>query len=190
MRLFVALNPPRDIRNALWAETTAIRDAGLPARWVAKDALHVTLKFLGEVRADLEPTIVETLTSAVAGTHAFGLAFCEFGAFPSQRRPRVIWAGLEREPALELLQHELERAMEPLGFEAQLNVFRPHITLGRAKRNARPRAFADLGPLLEQLEFRAAFVAESVDLMQSKRGPEGACYSVRHAVPLVGGDEV
>ena len=187
MRLFLALNPPTSIQQALWDDTGALRDGDLPVRWVRVDALHVTLKFLGDVGDAQEPAITAALDRAVSRTKSIAVAFDGFGAFPSVARPRVIWAGLDRVPALELRQHDIEGAMEPLGFEREMRVFHPHITLGRVKRDAPLSAFTSLGDALDRIQFEESFVAERVDLMQSTLSPKGSRYSVRHAADLGGG---
>ena len=55
------------------------------------------------------------------------------GAFPNFRRARVVWIGVEQEPRLELLHHDLELACEQEGFEVEGRPFRPHITLARVR---------------------------------------------------------
>ena len=108
MRLFVAVNFPGDMRRDIWNASAALRSASLPVRWVEESALHVTLKFLGDVAPDRRDDLVTTLGEAADGTRAFTLPVTGFGAFPSVERPRVIWVGCEGVPTLELLQHRLE----------------------------------------------------------------------------------
>jgi len=49
VRLFVALNLPAPVREALWAATARARDLGLPVKWIRGEGIHLTLKFLGDV---------------------------------------------------------------------------------------------------------------------------------------------
>src|SRR3972149_8617791 len=115
MRLFIAINFPADLRQRLWEAAGPLRTAGYPVRWVAPDGVHLTLKFLGEVQPDREPQVVAAIGVAVQGAKRFTLPVGGFGAFPSVSRPRVVWAGCEPVPALELLQDRVEREMERLG---------------------------------------------------------------------------
>src|SRR5213080_1392598 len=111
VRLFVALNLPPAVREALWAATAALRELGLPVNWVRGDGIHLTLKFLGEVVDDREAEITAALGRAAAGARTLPLALAGFGVFPDFRRPRVVWAGIAPEPGLEILQHhEIGRA--------------------------------------------------------------------------------
>ena len=66
MRLFVALNFPPPVREALWAATARLRDLDLPVKWVRGEAVHLTLKFLGDVADEREPELAAALTSAGA----------------------------------------------------------------------------------------------------------------------------
>jgi 2'-5' RNA ligase len=184
VRLFVALNLPEGIRQALWDATVPLRNRGLPVKWVRPDAIHLTLKFLGEVSDASEPELTAALGRAVAGSHPIPLAVGGFGAFPAVDRPRVIWAGLAPDPALELLAHRIEQELAPLGFPPEGRPFQPHVTLGRATRNARPQEFEGLERVLTRLRYDATALVHTVDLMQSVPGPGGSSYQVRHSERL------
>ncbi len=152
MRLFVALNFPPQLRQALWEATAPLRERAWPVTWARADAIHLTLKFLGEVAEEREPDVRTALTRAVAGARALPLALGGFGVFPDLRRPRVVWVGVTPDPALELLQHQVEREFAPLGFATEARAFRPHVTLGRAPRDARPAAFTGIEAALGDAE--------------------------------------
>jgi 2'-5' RNA ligase len=189
MRLFVAVNFPLALRTGIWRAAAPLRDAELPVRWVAESELHLTLKFLGETAGDQVTGIVAAIEKAVNGTRSFVMPVGGFGVFPSLERPRVFWVGCDGVPPLELLQHGLEVATERLGFPVEGRPFRPHLTVGRAKKDAAARSFRDVGALLEGLEYQAECFVGSIDLMESKPGPRGAKYQVVHSVPLGTGNE-
>ncbi len=186
MRLFIAINFPEPLRQSLWQAAEPLRRASFPVRWVAPDALHLTLKFLGEVAAEREPELLAGMERAARGAKPFALHLGGFGVFPSMSRPRVVWAGCDAPAPLELLQHGVEREMEPLGFALEGRAFQPHLTLGRAERRARPGDFAKLAQRLDALAFEDDAVIESLDLMESHLAQSGAHYTRRHAVPLAG----
>ncbi|MGH7751595.1 MAG: RNA 2',3'-cyclic phosphodiesterase, partial [Gemmatimonadales bacterium] len=146
MRLFVAVNLPEAVRRGLYQATESLRRRAppLPVKWVKGDAIHLTLKFLGDVDPKQEPDIGGALARAVAGTRTFAVGVSGFGVFPDYRRPRVLWVGVEPHPSLELLQDAVERALTPLGFEPEGRAFRPHLTLGRAERDAKAGDWGDL----------------------------------------------
>ncbi|HEX4575022.1 MAG TPA: RNA 2',3'-cyclic phosphodiesterase [Gemmatimonadales bacterium] len=184
MRLFLALNLPPPVRHALWQATAPLRDLELPVKWVPAEGMHLTLKFLGEVAPERDAELGAALGRAKAGARAVSLALGGFGAFPDVTRPRVVWAGVASEPALELLAHQVEQAFGPLGFPTEARAFRPHLTLGRTARTARPRDFAALPAALDQLRFAETVLVETLDLMQSTFQSNGAVYNVRHSERL------
>ncbi len=184
MRLFLALNFPPQLRQALWEATAPLRELAWPVKWARADGVHLTLKFLGEVAEEREPDLRAALTRAVAGARALPLVLGGFGVFPDLRRPRVVWVGVTPDPALELLQHQVEREFAPLGFATEARAFRPHATLGRATRDARPAAFTGLEAALGRLVYEQAALVNAVDLMQSTLQSGGAVYHVRHSERL------
>ncbi len=184
MRLFVALNLPDRVRQALWAAAAPVRELGLAVKWVRPEGIHLTLKFLGAVPESREPDLRAALERAAAGGRALTVAVSGFGAFPGLDRPRVIWAGLEADPELLGLQHRVEEQFVPLGFPREDRPFRPHLTLGRAARDARPERCEGLEETLRELQVQESAPVGSVDLMQSVLQAGGAVYQIRHSARL------
>jgi len=108
----------------------------------------------------------------------------ELGAFPDVRRPRVIWAGLEPVPALELLQHDVEESLAAIGFEPEGRLFHPHVTLGRVRAGARRDALAALERLVASQVVAGEFGVDALALMESRLSPAGASYHVLRELPL------
>ena len=187
MRLFVAVNLPEHERRAVFDATAPLRHGDLPVKWVQPAGLHVTMKFLGDVPEDRAAPIGAALDAAVRAARPFEVMLGGIGAFPSSARPRVIWLGVEIHPALELLANDVEKALGPFGFEAELRPFRPHITIGRAKQGARPGRFAAFERLAAGVAYDGSAAVASVDLMESILRLEGAEYDVRHQSFLGGG---
>lgn len=183
MRLFVAVNLPDDVRRAIGAATEPLRRAGLPVKWVDPAGLHLTLKFLGDMEAARLPPMRDALERACAGARTFPLPLGGFGAFPTPDRARVVWLGCDPVPPLELLQHGVEREFASLGFPVEGRPFRPHVTLGRARDDARA-GLRGLAPLLAEAAFADTVQVASVELMESALTPAGARYAVRHTVRL------
>lgn len=186
MRLFVAVNLPAAERRAAYEATAPLRAARLPVKWVGQDSIHVTLRFLGEVEQERVAPIAEALAASVRPARPFGVALGGVGAFPSMARPRVVWVDVEQHPALELLANDVETALKAFDFEPELRPFHPHLTLGRAERNARPAAFAGFEQLAATITYQGSTMVESVDLMQSVLGPRGSTYTVVSRAALAG----
>jgi RNA 2',3'-cyclic 3'-phosphodiesterase len=172
------------VRHELWDALAPLRDTRgkLPVKWVRPENIHLSLKFLGDVEEAREPELREALRRA-AGARSeprpLTLQITGFGVFPDYHRPRVVWAGVTPEPGLELLQHAVEQAFAPLGFPTEARAFRPHVTLGRAARDARPGDFRGLEEILAGTDFDATVTVAEVDLMQSTLQPSGPVYQVK-----------
>src|ERR1051325_10653279 len=87
------------------------------ARWVPKENLHLTLAFLGRVDDERIGEISSAIAEVVQGHVDFGVRLGDLGAFPSTRRARVVWAGLD-DPTQGIagLADSVGEAMEHLGF--------------------------------------------------------------------------
>ena len=186
MRLFVAVNLPAAERRAAFEATAPLRAARLPFKWVGEDSIHVTLRFLGEVDEVKVRPIGEALAAAVRPARPFDVSLGGVGAFPSLARPRVVWMGVERHPALELLANDVEKALLGRGFAPARRPYHPHLTGGRAERSARPAALSGLEHLAVAIDYQSSIAVESVDLMQSVLGPKGATYTVLSRATLSG----
>jgi RNA 2',3'-cyclic 3'-phosphodiesterase len=173
MRTFVALNLPQAERARLHDALAPLRDRGLPVRWVAPEALHITLRFLGDTEADAVPHIERVLADAAARRSPLTLEIAGLGAFPSLRRASIIWIGVNQEPELHALQKHLEPALSRLGFPRETRPFRPHITVGRIRSGSRA---IDIDRARELVDYSAAVEVATVDLMQSHQSSAGSRY--------------
>jgi 2'-5' RNA ligase len=178
LRLFVALNLPKTERVRIQRAVARLRESEFPVRWIEPDGYHLTLKFLGEVRPELLPTLERAIDRVAAATNAFPLAISGFGAFPTIRRPRVLWLGVDPSPALRCLKQDLEWGLASHGFERETRAFHPHITIGRAEETEGAGAFRGLDDLAAGLRFSAKVPASTVDLMRSQVSRGGQKYSV------------
>jgi 2'-5' RNA ligase len=184
MRLFVAINLPDDERTAMSDAVAPLAADGAPVKWVEAARLHITLQFLGSVDdAQAEP-IGDALAAAVAGLKTFDVTVGGGGAFPDLAHPRVLWIGVERHPALELLANDVARVLGRFGFEPELRPFQPHVTVGRAQKDAGPADVRPVADKLAAIEYASVVPVESVDLMESMTGRG---YRVVRRAPLGGG---
>lgn len=186
-RLFLALNLPPDVRQALHDAAAPLREATAAAGgvgWVRPDGLHLTLKFLGEVAEPAARALVDALAPVVARHAAPTLALRGVDAFPNLSRPRVVWAGVEATPRLELLQHDVEATCATLGYEVEGRAFRPHITLGRVRPDAARASLEGLAAAAPRVALDARVVVPTVDLMESTLLPGGARHEAVARLPL------
>lgn len=178
MRLFVAVNLPDGVRKRAWRASAPLREPGFPVKWVGEEGLHLTLRFLGSVERGGASEVSAALEGAARGSGPLDLRLGGVGAFPSLRDPRVLWLGVEGPPELTALREAVEGAMAALGFGHEEREFHPHVTLGRVRRGAQRGALEGLAAAAGRVRLDAACRIDSVELMESVTGPEGARYTV------------
>jgi 2'-5' RNA ligase len=131
LRLFVAVDVPEAIRAAVADATAPLREAHPRARWIPLENQHVTVKFLGSTFPRLVGWVTETVRSVAAASDPFGSAVEGLGAFPSPRRARVLWAGLDdAEGRFAPIAGALDDALAK-EFRVEKRAFTPHLTLAR-----------------------------------------------------------
>ena len=192
MRVFVALDIPEDVRAAIGALIEKLRPTSKIARWVRIEGVHVTLKFIGEVPAEK----IESIKAALAQIHFpenIALKFRGVGFFPNERRPRVLWAGIEAGEELSALAAAVETSLEPLGIAKEQRVFSPHLTLARfdtARHKPSASAFDHLHEAISKagpLEFGSG-TAREFHLYQSTLKRGGAEYTRLATFRFAGGE--
>lgn len=130
MRLFVAVDLSDSVRKAISQFCEKLRPLCPTAKWVRVEGMHVTLKFLGEIREPLLTKIPEALAQ-VRSKGPVEMSFCGTGFFPSPRRPRVLWIGIAASTNLAEIAGEVEARLEVLGIPRETREFKPHLTLAR-----------------------------------------------------------
>lgn len=174
VRLFVALELREEIREALRNLIARLTPVSKGARWARPEGMHVTLKFIGYVAEDQ----VEPIRKALAAIHfaqPVDLRFRGVGFFPNEKRPRVIWCGIEASSNLAPLAKDIESALEPLGIAPETRDFVPHLTLARFNAPAKMPELARAAAGFQSHEFGAAREAE-FHLFESILRPSGAEY--------------
>jgi 2'-5' RNA ligase len=130
VRLFVALDFPDSIRNAIRELISQLKPLAKDARWARVQGMHVTLKFIGYVDDSKFDSIFSTLAN-IHSSAPIEMRFRGIGFFPTERRPRVCWCGIEASSHLAELARDIERSLVPLGIAAEKRDFVAHLTLAR-----------------------------------------------------------
>ena len=172
MRVFIAIDLPNEIRDALREIQRQLRSLTDSVRWVVPESIHITLKFVGEV----PDKRVEDINTALRGLtwKPFTVTVRGVGFFPGTRSPRIFWAGMEA-PTMKGLAEHLDARMERQGFDKEKRAFRPHITLARAK-DSRIDSSLVLGATEYQEHNFGSFTVDRVFLFKSTLKPSGAVY--------------
>lgn len=171
LRLFVGIPLPEGIRGDLDALCS-----GLPgAKWVDAEALHLTLRFIGEVDGGAADDIHDALTRLTAP--AFPLAIAGIDCFDQAGKVHTLWAGLAKQPLLAHLRDKVESALVRAGVAPERRrKFKPHITLARF-RNGAPDRLGDYFQRHSRLATEP-FLVDRFALFRSHLGSEGAHYEV------------
>jgi len=164
------------VRAALGALGRRLQPRGERISWVRPDRMHLTLRFLGDVDDEPIAELGALLSDRYAGMAPFTLSVEGVGAFPNERRPSVIWAGVgPLDGGLRAVQQMAEQAARDVGLPAEKKPFHPHLTLARIRDR---RAGAGLTARLEAERAFAGgeFPVGSVSLFSSELKPEGPIY--------------
>lgn len=177
MRLFVALPVPDIV-----AQHLMLLQGGVPgARWQAREQLHLTLRFIGEV----DGGDARALDDALAGIDApaFDLQLHGVGQF-GNKQPHALWAAARPNPMLDHLQRKVDNAIRRVGQPQDAHKFAPHVTLARLRH-------PDLDKVREWLTEHALstsseFAVDAFSLYSSKLTSDGSVYRVEQEYPLRG----
>jgi 2'-5' RNA ligase len=175
-RLFVALRPPREMREALIGLM-----GGVPgARWQNDDQLHLTLSFIGEVDRPEADDIAGALF-AVDGPRPT-IALQGAGSFDHKGHVHSLWAGIAPDAGLKQLRDRINHALLAAGARPEQRAFRPHITLARLGRDAGPPH-----PFLSRIAGLASapVTLDAFLLFESRLGHDGPSYEAIARYPLI-----
>jgi len=144
VRSFIAVDPGAEVRKRAVALQQQLAKVGAAVKWADPAGMHVTLLFLGEIDdRDIVP-VCRAMTAAAGGEAPFALRVSGVGAFPTVRRPKVIWGGVtDGADPLRRMYGRLEASLLDLGiYRKEERGYAPHLTLGRVKGEADGQALA------------------------------------------------
>lgn len=181
IRAFIAIDLTPEILQRLEQLSVHLKTCleGVPIRWVPVENIHLTLKFLGDVSLANVEILKKILQTEVSNHHSFEISVGGLGAFPSPRRPRVVWVGVEAPAELTAVQNGVEGAMAHIGYSREERPFSPHLTLGRVSRNATSLDERQIGEAIEAIKLGFLGIArvQEVHLYKSELHPNGAMYT-------------
>lgn len=178
LRTFVCVVPPAEVVAEMERFLTGLRAlAPWEFKWVGREQLHITLRFLGEASESMTAAMDEALRSARIPA-AFEVEVAGTGGFPNLDRPRVLWMGVTKGAGeLANLAALSEDAAVAAGYERGPKKFKAHLTLARARAEAR------IPERLREVLANAAKIpifswrCESLVLMKSELTPTGPIYT-------------
>ncbi len=179
MRLFVAIDFPDEIKDRV----SALKAEIPTARWVSRDQMHLTLFFIGETER------IEAVKGALAEVKSapFDLTLSGVGRFPpgDRKPPRVIWVGINPQPALNNLQASVTAALTTIGFQPEERPFSPHLTLARLKTERQSPETAQFLDAHQSFQTQPISIS-SFTLYSSALSASGPHYTHEAVYPLLG----
>jgi 2'-5' RNA ligase len=183
IRSFISINLPDNIRKSIDDLIAELRKAGADVTWVPAVKIHLTLKFLGNTDDSLIPKIKERISKKLSHYRAFYIKIVGVGCFPSEKRPRVLWIGMENSVLLKSIQKDLDAEVADFGFAPDDRPFSPHLTIGRVRSQ---KGIAEM--IRRFAEFRTAdfglVEVKSIHIMKSELKPAGAEYTSIAEIPI------
>ncbi len=194
MRIFIGIGLDEGIRGKIARFLEGVSDFAPEARWVRPESLHITLKFIGEQKAEQVEAIIQRLRRVESSPFEIQVSGCGF--FPSAKSPRVFWIGMHAGAQLAQLAHDIDSAVAELGVPREDRPFSPHLTLARAGgRSGDPKWRKTDGPnsvfavlqkrlgAMGDLDF-GKITAHKFILYQSQLSPAGSKYTKLERFPL------
>ncbi len=181
MRLFVAIEIPRGVREKILAVQRTLADTGADVRWMPREQFHITVKFLKDVEENRAGEWLERVISAARQVRVFPLAIEGIGRMPEKGPVRVIASRvISPDQRITHLHRLIDSAAGGMGLAMDTRVLVPHLTLGRVSSN---RGLNRLLRMLEKhdLDFFGEFPVQRVVLFQSFLGA-GTGGGAKHGV--------
>jgi len=177
LRVFIAIDFAEDVKNKILELINHTEQNLGKIKWVKKDNIHITLKFLGYVHQDKIKDISCKLKKIASNIRPFKISLSDIGIFPNNRYPKIIWIGIsDIDEKLEILSSKLNIELQTLDFKKEERKFHPHITIGRVKNIKDKIAFADY---LRDVEFHSKTInINEIFLYKSTLTAKGPIYSV------------
>jgi 2'-5' RNA ligase len=185
IRAFIAIELPEKIIASISRVQESIRSQGFKVRWVRPQNIHLTLKFLGDIKAAETKAVEKVVLDSVVGSAPISMTARGLGVFPGIKRPRVIWVGIggQTDELIEL-QQTLDKKLATIGFSRERRPFKGHLTMGRVKAKIDSKRLLEAMKAFDGFETEP-FVADRLILFQSDLKPSGAVYAKLMEAPLV-----
>ena len=190
LRAFIALEIPAKVQKNIHQATSNLRsEIGSLIRWVPAENMHLTLKFLGDISSANVQFLTQMIRVEADAHRCFDIHLTGLGAFPSPKRPRAIYIGIQAPVELETLQHAVESAANRLGYKSDANggrSFSPHLTVGRVKKSISSADQQKIRRALDETKIDSLGTArvDSVNLYKSDLKPTGSVYTRLYSASL------
>ena len=180
MRTFIAITLPENVKSAVAKIQMALKKERFHINWVKPENMHLTLKFLGDVKKEAIPGIIDAMKKSAENAASLKVRAKGIGAFPGFNRARVLWTGFTGETdeiaMLIEIHNLLENNLEQIGFQKEGRPFKAHLTIGRIRDPIDGREL--LNAASKYVEYSSEpFIVDRMVLYKSDLKPGGPVYS-------------
>lgn len=183
VRCFLAINLSSETNSIIRDALSEWRSIRIGVKWVKPRNIHLTLKFLGEIRQEQVQDISKVAHNVCFQTKSFCLRTGDTGVFPNLNRPRVLWLGLTGDvKSLQVFKASIEQEFSYLGFEREDRPFVPHITVGRIKGT--PPSKKQLSTFLKSHIKKTVTKVDRLYIFKSVLTSSGPVYSILSSCPF------
>jgi len=185
IRSFLAFELPEDIKKAITTVSRTGKELPLDLRWIKQNNIHLTVVFMGNITEEKIQSLGESVQKVCTKTDPFDVSPGGLGFFGNRRHPQVLWMGINGDlHRMGRFRDTLQECLKPFGIKTERRSFKPHLTLGRFKKGARPWPHLDhMIPEHADLKSQACSLRELV-LFKSDLRSGGAVYTKLESWPL------
>jgi RNA 2',3'-cyclic 3'-phosphodiesterase len=174
IRLFIALKISDEKKTEIFNHCYTAAENSTGYRWETKDKVHLTLKFIGEVKEEILPNIIDEL-EFVKNYSTFDCIVSRFGFFFRDNEPKILWCNLETDDSIISLVDEINNRLQKFEIEIERRKFKGHLTLLRIKE----KVTEDFIKRIKEYKFYPIeFNTNEIALIQSVLKPNGSEYKV------------
>lgn len=174
IRLFIALKIPDEIKDKIFDYCFDASENPSQYKWEAKDKIHLTLKFIGDVKDELLPEIINEI-EFVKNYFSFNCTISKFGFFFRDNEAKILWCNFETDDSVISLVEELNSRLRKFNIDVEKRKFKGHLTLLRIKK----RVNEIFIQRFKEYKFNAIkFESNQIELIQSVLNPTGSEYKV------------
>jgi 2'-5' RNA ligase len=184
MRTFIAIELSPEIKDELADIQAQLKTSNADVKWVKPQAMHLTLKFLGNITQEKIEEVKKALDTISPNHKPFEISLFQIGGFPKLEYPRVIWVGIDKGCSrAEAIAKDVVEGLSNIGFEKEKRPFTAHLTLGRVKS---PKGRNELVSKMKALDFKpsASCTIDKITLFQSTLTPQGSIYTPLYEAKL------
>ncbi|MBF0337103.1 MAG: RNA 2',3'-cyclic phosphodiesterase [Nitrospirae bacterium] len=184
-RAFIAINIAEPVQLEIDAAIAPLRQDYRDVKWVRRENLHLTLKFLGDIDQGQVRRVEAALEGVCTLHRSFSIALRSVGGFPTLTRPKVLWIGVENDSAMRGLHRDIDARLSDAGFAREDKPWAAHLTIGRLRDGGNAIGLMEKLTSLKTQDFGLSPVS-TIDFMSSELKPGGPIYSVMRKFPLKG----